>query len=125
MFRTQAAAGRGREQDRRASTSASSASRIKDKSKVFNTARIEALELDNLIEAAQATMVSAEARTESRGAHVATTRRHAEYPDGRDDAELAQAHAVVQRKATGSTTSRCNLKPLTVESVAAQGRARY
>jgi succinate dehydrogenase / fumarate reductase, flavoprotein subunit len=42
---------------------------IKDKSKVFNTARVEALELDNLIEVARSTMVSAEARNESRGAH--------------------------------------------------------
>jgi succinate dehydrogenase / fumarate reductase flavoprotein subunit len=42
---------------------------IKDKSKVFNTARIEALELDNLIEVARASMVSADARKESRGAH--------------------------------------------------------
>jgi len=32
---------------------------LKDKSKVFNTARIEALEVDNLMEAAQATMTSA------------------------------------------------------------------
>jgi succinate dehydrogenase flavoprotein subunit len=42
---------------------------IMDKSKVFNTARVEALELDNLIEVARSTMVSAEARNESRGAH--------------------------------------------------------
>ncbi|MCC7080076.1 MAG: succinate dehydrogenase flavoprotein subunit [Burkholderiales bacterium] len=42
---------------------------IKDKSKVFNTARAEALELDNLMEVARATLVSAEARKESRGAH--------------------------------------------------------
>jgi succinate dehydrogenase / fumarate reductase flavoprotein subunit len=38
---------------------------------VFNTARIEALEVENLIEAAaQATMVSAAARNECRGAHT-------------------------------------------------------
>jgi succinate dehydrogenase / fumarate reductase flavoprotein subunit len=43
---------------------------IADKSKVFNTARVEALELENLIEVAVATMISAEARKESRGAHV-------------------------------------------------------
>src|SRR6266436_486475 len=42
---------------------------IKDKSRVFNTARVEALEIDNLIEVARASMVSAEARKESRGAH--------------------------------------------------------
>jgi succinate dehydrogenase / fumarate reductase flavoprotein subunit len=53
---------------------------IKDHSRVFNTARVEALELDNLIEVARASMVSAEARKESRGAHD-----RVDYPD-RDDA---------------------------------------
>jgi len=43
---------------------------IQDHSKVFNTARVEALELDNLVETAKATIVSALARTESRGAHA-------------------------------------------------------
>ena len=36
----------------------------------WNTARTEALEMENLIEVAKATMISAEARKESRGAHV-------------------------------------------------------
>jgi len=43
--------------------------RLKDHSKVFNTARIEALELENLIDLGLATVASALARTESRGAH--------------------------------------------------------
>ena len=51
-----------------------------DKSKVFNTERVTALELDNLMATAYATAVSAIARTESRGAHS-----REDYPK-RDDA---------------------------------------
>ncbi len=43
---------------------------IRDKSRIFNTARIEAVELSNLMAVAQATIESARARTESRGAHA-------------------------------------------------------
>ncbi|MEM6545084.1 MAG: FAD-binding protein, partial [Pseudomonadota bacterium] len=43
---------------------------IEDKTQAFNTARIEALELQNLFEVAEATAISAEQRDESRGAHA-------------------------------------------------------
>lgn len=43
---------------------------LNDKSAAFNTARLEALELDNLLEIAEATAISAEQRKESRGAHA-------------------------------------------------------
>ena len=59
---------------------------LKDKSQVFNTARIEALEVENLIEAAQATMVSAAARKESRGAHTVNDYGDTpQHPNGRND----------------------------------------
>jgi succinate dehydrogenase / fumarate reductase flavoprotein subunit len=54
---------------------------LTDKSDCYNTARIEALELDNLMTSAMATAYSAEVRTESRGAHA-----RSDYPN-RNDAE--------------------------------------
>jgi succinate dehydrogenase / fumarate reductase flavoprotein subunit len=71
---------------------------IKDKSQVWNTARVEALELDNLIEVAKATLVSAEARKESRGAHVRDDAPDtAENPNGRDDVNWHK-HTLWQRE---------------------------
>ena len=52
---------------------------LPDKSNAFNTARVEALELDNLMEVAEATAIAALERKESRGAHS-----RYDYPD-RDD----------------------------------------
>ena len=46
----------------------------------YNTARIEALELHNLFEVAEATAITAEERKESRGAHA-----REDFPDSRDD----------------------------------------
>jgi succinate dehydrogenase / fumarate reductase, flavoprotein subunit len=95
---------------------------IKDKSKTFNTARIEALELDNLIEVAKATMVSAEARKESRGAHVRDDSPDtAEFPDGRKDKEWLK-HTLWYSEGNRLDYKPVNLKPLSVETVALKKR---
>ena len=95
---------------------------IGDKSKVFNTARLEALELDNLIEVAKATMISAEARKESRGAHVRDDSPDtAEFPDGRKDAEWLK-HSLWYREGNRLDYKPVNLKPLSVETVALKKR---
>ena len=82
---------------------------IKDKSKVFNTARIEALELDNLIEVARASMISADARKESRGAHD-----RADFPK-RDDADWLK-HSLWFRDGDRLDYKPVHLKPLTAAS---------
>ena len=93
---------------------------LKDTSKVFNTARIEALEVDNLIECAQATMESAAARHECRGAHtVEDYERPADdpvHPLGRDDAEWMK-HTLWHSYDNSLSYKPVQLKPLTVESV--------
>jgi succinate dehydrogenase / fumarate reductase, flavoprotein subunit len=90
---------------------------LKDKSKVFNTARIEALEVDNLIESAQATMVSAAARTESRGAHTVDDYGDTpECPLGRNDREWMK-HSLWYAQGNRMDYKPVQLKPLTVESV--------
>jgi len=94
--------------------------RIADKSKVWNVARMEALELDNLIEVARATMVSAEARKESRGAHVRDDAPDtAENPNGRDDANWLK-HTLWYSEGNRLDYKPVNLKPLSddVEPIA-------
>ena len=83
---------------------------IRDKSKVFNTARVEALELDNLIEVAVATLVSAEARKESRGAHD-----RADY-HLRDDANWLK-HTLWYKEGGRLDYKPVHMKPLTAQSV--------
>ncbi|MFZ9109864.1 MAG: succinate dehydrogenase flavoprotein subunit [Burkholderiaceae bacterium] len=82
---------------------------VADKSKVFNTARVEALELANLVETAKATIVSAEARKESRGAHA-----HRDFPE-RDDAQWMR-HSLWYSDNNRLDYKPVNLKPLTVET---------
>ena len=88
-----------------------------DKSKVFNTARIEALEVDNLIESAMATMVSAAARHESRGAHsVDDYPDTPEFPNGRNDAHWMR-HTLWYSQGNRLDYKPVKLQPLTVESI--------
>ena len=90
---------------------------LKDKSRVFNTARIEALEVDNLIECAQATIESAAARHESRGAHTVDDYPDcAEFPNGRNDQEWHK-HTLWHSSSNSLSYKPVNMTPLTVESV--------
>jgi succinate dehydrogenase / fumarate reductase, flavoprotein subunit len=82
---------------------------IKDKSQVFNTARVEALELDNLMEVAIATMHTANNRKESRGAHAR------EDFSERDD-EHWLSHSLFYKADKRIVYKPVRLKPLTVES---------
>jgi succinate dehydrogenase / fumarate reductase, flavoprotein subunit len=88
---------------------------MNDKSKVFNTARVEALELDNLVETAKATIVSAEARKESRGAHA-----HRDFPD-RDDANWIK-HSLYFSEGNRLDYKAVSMKPLTVETFEPKAR---
>ncbi len=88
---------------------------LKDKSKVFNTARVEALEVDNLIEVAKATMTSAEARKESRGAHA-----HRDHPE-RDDVNWIK-HTLWYSEGNRLEYKPVRLKPMTVDTFEPKAR---
>lgn len=82
---------------------------LSDKSRVFNTARIEALELDNLMETAMASAVCAHHRTESRGGHS-----RVDYPE-RDDNNWLK-HSIYF--ADGRLSSRAvNRRPVEMEPI--------
>jgi succinate dehydrogenase / fumarate reductase flavoprotein subunit len=94
--------------------------KLTDKSQIFNTERIEALEVENMIEVAQSTMVSAAARHECRGAHsVMDYDRPADDPVsplGRDDVNWLK-HTLWDKASNSLSYKPVNLKPLTVASV--------
>jgi succinate dehydrogenase / fumarate reductase flavoprotein subunit len=82
---------------------------FQDKSKVFNTARIEALELSNMIEVALSTIHSAVARTESRGAHALD-----DFPTRDDDNWIK--HSLWYSEGNRMDYKPVQMQPLTVES---------
>lgn len=87
---------------------------LTDRSKAYNTARIEALELDNLLEVAYATAASAFRRTESRGAHS-----RIDYPDRND--ENWHKHSILFRD--GRVGKRAvNMSPVNVPPIQLEER---
>ena len=81
---------------------------VADKSAAFNTNRVEALELQNLLEVAEATAIAALERNESRGAHARD-----DYPD-RDD-ENWLCHSMYDPKTKTLSKREVNLSPNQVD----------
>ncbi|WP_300428495.1 succinate dehydrogenase flavoprotein subunit [uncultured Thalassolituus sp.] len=82
---------------------------LDDKSGAFNTARIEALELDNLYETALATAVAAIERKESRGAHARN-----DFTERDDENWLCHSLYFPETKTIGKRA--VNFAPKTVEA---------
>ncbi|GAB5498306.1 MAG: succinate dehydrogenase flavoprotein subunit [Pseudohongiellaceae bacterium] len=82
--------------------------RLEDKSQTFNTSRIEALELQNLLEVAESTAIVAEGRTESRGAHARD-----DYRERDDENWLCHSMYYPEEKRLGKRE--VNFSPKTVD----------
>jgi succinate dehydrogenase / fumarate reductase flavoprotein subunit len=89
--------------------------RLDDHSKVFNTARIEALELENMFDCGMSLAVSALHRQESRGAHS-----RPDYPE-RDDANWMK-HSLYYREGDRMDSKPVTTKPLSVETFPPKAR---
>ena len=82
---------------------------LKDKSNAFNTSRVEAIELQNLFEVAEATAIAAYSRDESRGAHARD-----DFPD-RDD-EKWLCHSLYDPLSKTVSKRDVNFNPSEVEA---------
>ena len=82
---------------------------LKDKSNAFNTSRVEAIELQNLFEVAEATAIAAYSRNESRGAHARD-----DFPE-RDD-EKWLCHSLYDPLSKSVSKRDVNFSPSEVEA---------
>jgi len=88
-----------------------------------NGSNLKIANLENMIEAARATMISAEARRESRGAHDrADYHDQPDYPNGRNDKEWLK-HTLWYKAGDRLDYKSVILKPLTAETIAPKARA--